>query len=267
LIFNESSFSNCKYAFISGIKDNFDPFSQLLTLRHIQKGYQADFSNYESSMSSGENEESLNYRIQYKSANLSIISFMDIFRNIENNEIHNDRINGFSYGIKAEKYGFFSNENTCISIFYREKQDLEWRNLSGVSKYESRKREYYSVSWQQFDNEYLKIVFRYDLQYKKYLKYDISNHGSVFSNIITYNFENFRLSSSSGVFDCKIPIYHYSYNGRYNYPILVLSGEGMFANIILTQKLKRDFLLELMSSIVSKKKDEYVFSFLLSYNI
>ena len=166
LLFSELSYSNSSFANITGVKNSFGRFNQLLTFRYFSNGYNSLWGDYVSNSSAGTNEQGLFYKLEYRTRNYFLQSFGDIFHNLENNERYMDRNEGASWGLNAEKYGLFTINDMGLGLSYRQKVDKEWRNLSGITRYETRKREYLKSSWTQTNTRFLRtrLVFNYQIR-------------------------------------------------------------------------------------------------------
>jgi len=257
LTFSESAISNSKLANVSGVKYQYQNFVQMLTFRHIQPDYHADFSNYLRNFGSGENEQGLFYKIVYNNKKISIQTFADIFSNIENHERYNDKNHGVTWGVQLDKYSLLNMDDMSISASYREKQDKEWRNFVGKTRLENRIRQYYRLAWQQIDNNNLTTKITYDFQVKQYPEFQMRSEGYIISSNITLKIKKSKFNLILGTYECMMPVYLYLYSGKLNNPVYILNGEGNFAMLHLTTQLLKNCQLELMGNIIKKEKVEH----------
>ena len=266
LFFSETAYSNSTFANITGIRNSYQRFTQLLIFRHFENDYNAIWGDYISNSSNMTNEQGLFYKIEFRNREYAIQTFADLFNNIENHERYLDRNQGVSWGINAEKFGLFDYNDMSIGISYRQKTDKEWRNLSGITQYEDRKRDYFKATWQQTNTRFLRTRLVYNYQSREYPDYNIKNTGYALSQIINMQYSRYRVSFTGGVFDTEYPIYLYLYSGRLNNSMFVLTGEGQYAMLHLNISLRDKLNLELMNSILRKDIVEYSASVVAGYS-
>ena len=264
--FSELAWSNAKFANISGIKYQQQRYTQTLAFRYFEPDYLTSFSNYVRNFSSGDNEQGLFYKVSYSDKSFFMQTFADIFSNINNNERYMAKNSGVAWGIQLEKYSLFNLNEMSIKGSYREKHDKEWRNLSGISKLEDRKREYYRLTWKQVDNDNLRTSLTYDYQVKQYPEYNINTVGYTVSGNINLKLNQLKINLIIGVFDTEMPLYLYLYSGRLNNPVYILSGEGNFAMLHISTRLSNNIQIELMGNSIKKDDVEHSISLRLFYN-
>ena len=265
LFFTETAYANSALANISGIRFNNQRFTQILSYRHFENGYNAIFADYISNSSNGTNEQGLFYKIEYRSRQYTIQSYADLFNNIDNDLRYMDRNQGVAYGVNFEKYGLYKYNDMGLGISYRQKTDKEWRNLSGISRYEDRIRDYLKITWTQTDTRTLRTRLILNYQSREYPDYDIKNKGYALTQNINIIFPNYRLSFTGGFFDTEIPIYLYLYAGRLNNSMYVLNGEGQFAMLHFRINKWKSLSVELMNSVLRKDNLEYLSSLVVGY--
>ena len=272
LIFSETATAQSVIAHISGVKHQVQTFSQILAVRHFDPDYAPYFANYTANAASGQNERGIYYKIAYKYTDFILSTYVDLFENIENHPRYIDKNEGTAWGVKIEKQALFGIQDIAIAASYREKQDKEWRNFTGISKYHSRTREYYKLVWTQTDEGMLNTKLIYDYQTRKYAvnlqdeNEEIKASGQAIASNITIKLPNTRLSFVAGIFDTKIPLYLYLYSGRINNSLYTLSGEGQFALAHISYKIRNKWHIETMGNILKKDKTEYTASVMIGWN-
>jgi len=267
MLFSESAYSNSAFAHLAGIKNSFQRFSQIISYRHIESGYNAEFANFVSNSANQTNEKGLFYKVEFRNREFLVQTFADTFENIEPHERHLDRNRGVSYGIRAEKYSLFNFPDMTVGAAFREKHDKEWRNLTGIARYENRKREYARLSWQQANTRFLTTRLVCDFQQRVYPEHNIKNNGYALSQSVRMQFRNYRVSFTAGVFDTEIPLYLYLYSGRLNNPLLILSREGQYALIHVNYRLNDRLQLEVMNSFLKRDSVEQTASMMFAWNL
>jgi hypothetical protein len=153
-----------------------------------------------------------------------------------------------------------------IGAALRQKNDQEWRNLTGISKYENRKREYLKLSWQQTNTKTLNTKLIFDYQQREYTDHDIKDKGYALSQSINLHFSDLKLSFTGGVFHTKIPLYLYLYSGRLNNPLIVLTSEGQYAMFSFNYKILKQLQIEVMNTTINKNKTENTASGLVAWS-
>jgi len=267
LFFIEGALSNNKFAILAGAKTQYQRFTQLLTYRHFQPDYQSTYANYISRIASGENEQGVLYKLDYTTSEYKLQTFGDIFTNIENQERYRNKNQGVSWGLQIEKYSLFNYDDMTLSATYRENYDKEWRNFTGITRYENRKRQYYNAQWQQCDTEFLTSKLDFNYQQKTYPDYNITNHGYSVDANMTLRFEWVKATLCAGIFEGDLPLYLYLYSGRLNNPLYVLNGEGQFGLLHLSSKPHKNLSVEIMTSFLNKTKPEYTSTLNIMYNL
>jgi len=273
-VFMESAHSNSRNAHLMGIRNNFQRFTQLISYRHIESGYHADFANFMSNSANQTNEKGLFYKIEFRNREFLIQTFADLFENIEPPERFGDRNKGVSYGVRGERYALFDTD-MMLGVSYREKHDKDWRNLRDIAQYEDRTREYWKITWQQADNRLLRTRLAWDFQKRKYPDFDITDTGYALSQNIRMQFRNHRITFAVGVFDTEMPLYLYLYSGRVNNPLMILNGEGQFAMAHVSAnstrlpflKNQQNLSIELMCSLLKRDIVEYTASVLVNWRL
>ena len=261
LFFGETAYLDKTFAHLYGLKNSYQRFTQIISYRRIDSDYKADYANFISNSSNQTNEEGLYYKIEYRNSGFFIQTFADVFNNIEHQERYNDNNIGNNVGLKIEQ----RIEDMIFSISMRQKHDKEWRNLSGITLYENRKREYLKLSWTPTNTRSLTTKLAFDFQQREYTDYDLINNGYSISQSINISFSHYKFLLAAGTFDTELPLHLYLYNGRLNNPLIVLSGEGQYAMIHASNKLPKNFEVELMSYFINKNNIEYTLSAIVSY--
>jgi len=267
LFFTENALSNNKFAILAGAKTQYQRFTQLLTYRYFQPEYQSTYANYLSRIASGENEQGVLYKLDYTTAGYKLQTFGDIFTNLQNQERYRNKNQGVSWGLQIEKYSLFNYDDMTLSATYRENYDKEWRNFTGITRYENRKRQYYNIQWQQCDTHFLTSRLNFNYQQREYPDYDIKNHGYWVDANITMQFEWLKATLCAGIFEGDLPLYLYLYSGRLNNPLYVLNGEGQFGLLHLSSKPLKNLTIELMTSFLNKTDPEYTSSLMINYEL
>jgi len=267
LFFTENALSNNKLAHLAGVKSQYQRFTQILAYRRFQPEYHAIYANYLSRIASGENEQGVLYKLTYTTSQYMVQTFGDIFANIENQERYHNKNQGVSWGVQIEKYALFNYDDMTLSATFRENYDKEWRNFTGITRYEDRKREYYNVQWQQCDTDFLTSKLTFNYQKKAYPDYDMSNHGYSVDTSLTMRFEWLKTTLCAGIFESDLPLYIYLYSGRLNNPLYLLNGEGQFGLLHLSSKLFNKLTFEVMTSFLNKTEPEYSSSLLMNYEL
>jgi len=267
LLFSETAYSFRSFANIIGFQSSFQRFTQLLCVRHFENGFESFFGDYVSNSASGSNEKGLLYKVDFRNRHYMLQTYADIFSNIENDERYMDRNRGVSIGLRGEKYSLFGFDQMNIGASYRQKLDKEWRNLSGITKYEDRKRDFFRAFWQQTDTKFLKTRLLYDYQTREYLDHENIARGYVLSQSINMQFTGYRYSFTAGVFDTQTPIYLYLYSGRLNNPLFILNGDGLYTLFHVSINKWEKLTLEIVNSVLKKEKTEYLASILVNCKI
>ena len=264
LLFTEIASSNAQLALLSGFRNRQQGFEQSLVYRRLSERYQADYANMISNSANQTNEEGLFYQVNYRIKAYWLSTFIDFFQNIEPLERYSAKNKGTYVGIKIEKFGLFSIDDMNLSISWREKTDKEWRNLSGISKYENRQHDYVNIGWQQTASKIFRTNLSLDYQKRNYRAYELANKGIAITQSLELNFQKTKFAWKIGFFDTTIPLYLYRYNGRLNNPLLVLSGEGQYSLLHITKQISQNINLESMISVLKNESTEYNMSVLLS---
>jgi hypothetical protein len=264
-LYSETAHSNDKIGQIVGLQYSPRWFSHGLTYRYMQKGYEAPFSSFESNSSSGDNEHGLMYMVSIRNRDFMISTFGDFFSDIEPNDRYSDRNEGVSYGVRFEKYSLFGNRDMRLSLSYRQKLDKDWRNLTGVSRYENRDREYYRAIWTQTNTTNLRSRLTFDYNKREYPDQTLKSDGYALSQSVLYRSGKTRYSFTAGIFDSDIPLYLHVYSGSLNNPFMVFSGEGQYAMLHIATSIKNDISMELMYSFINRGKPESVASVMVRY--
>jgi hypothetical protein len=259
LFFTETAVANDRFAHLSGVKNNHNRFSQILLYRYFEPGYNADFSNFVSNSSTGENEQAVFYQIGYRNSDFSVKTYADIFANIENQHRYRNKNTGGAWGIAVEKYSLFDIDDQKLHLSYREKKDKEWRNFTGIANYEDRTRRYYRVSWTQIETKFLTTRFIYDYQTRDFPTHAISQNGYTICSNLTMRWEHVRISTSLGIFDTEIPMYLYLFSGRANNSMYILNGDGHLGVISVSAKLHKRLSIETMALFLNKAEVERIF--------
>jgi len=262
MVFAESAYSNSRHAHLVGIRNSFQRFTQLLTYRYIENDYNADFANFMSNSANQTNEKGLFYKVEFRNREFMIQTFADLFENIEPHVRYLDRNQGVSWGVRGEIYS-----GMTFGASYREKRDKDWRNLSGITQYENRKREYVKMTWQQTNTRFLTTRLVWDYQQREYPDYDILNTGYALSQSVRMQFRDHRVSFTVGVFETEIPLYLYLYAGRINNPLIILSGEGQFAMVHTNYGVGQRLQVELMCSFLKRDVVEYTASMMIGWRL
>jgi len=249
LLFTENAYAHDKLAHISGIKHQYQKFSQLLVYRNFSQGYQSEYANYISRLSMGNEEKGIFYKVAYTHIAFAVQTFGDIYENPDRPGVY--------WGLQVAKYSLLGVDDMALSARYMESYDTEWRNLSGITAYEQRKREYARFSWQQCDTDFITTSLNFDFQRKLYPQYEIADHGYALGINIVMSFERIKTTINTGVFDSDIPLYMYIYSGRANNSLYVLNGDGQYGVLHIGGTVYRGVSLELMSSFLHKKQVEY----------
>jgi len=215
------------------------------------------------------NEKGLFYKVEFRNREFMIQTFADLFENIEPHARYLDRNKGVSWGVRGERYSLLNTPGMTIGASYREKRDKDWRNLSGITQYENRKREYIRLTWQQTSTRFLTTRLAWDYQERAYPDYNILNTGYALSQSIRMQFRNHRLTFTAGVFDTEMPLYLYLYAGRLNNPLMILSGEGQYAMMhsVVAISNRRNISVEMMCSFLKRDITEYTASLMIGWRL
>jgi hypothetical protein len=267
MVFAESAYSNSRHSHLFGIRNSFQRFTQLLTYRHIEDGYNADFANFMSNSANQTNEKGVFYKIEFRNREFMIQTFADMFEKNEPHTRYLDRNQGVSWGVRGERYSLLNTPGMTVGASYREKRDKDWRNLSEIAQYENRKREYLRLTWQQANTSFLTTRFTWDYQERAYPDYDILNTGYALSQSIRMQFRNHRVTFTTGAFDTDKPLYLYLYAGRLNNPLMILSGEGQFAMVHTNYNVVQRLQVELMCSFLKRDITEYTASMMIGWRL
>ena len=266
LFFFESAYAKSSFAKVFGIKNRFQRFSHTFAYRQSDKDYLAYYADFICNNASLANEQALFYKIDYRYQKYLIQTYADVFNHKSNHERYLDKNIGSSLGLKVEKQAIFKFDDMALSVSLRRKTDKEWRNFDGISAYHQRNREYLRVVWQQTKTKFLTTRLTLNYQTKEYIDMKEFNQAYGLSQNIRLNFNNLRISFTTGVYDAEIPMYIYSYSGRLNNPLLILSGEGVFTVLHLSQVLSKRIRVEGMMSYLDGINSEYNLSMLVLWN-
>ena len=256
MFFGESAYINETFAHLYGVKNSFQRFTQILSYRRIDENYHSEYANFMSNSSNQTNEEGLFYKIEYRNSGFFMQTFADVFDNIKNQERYINKNIGSNVGLKIEQ----KIEDMIFGVSMRQKKDKEWRNLSGITRYENRKRDYLKLAWTQLNISTFTTKLTFDFQQREYPDYDLINDGYALSQSINMSFSSYAFAFILGTFETEIPLYLYLYNGRLNNPLIVLSDEGQYVMFYGRNTISKMWEIELMSYYLNKEKPEYTFS-------
>ena len=256
LFFGESAYIDDAFAHLIGIKNSYQRFTQIVAYRRIDENYHADYANFMSNSSNQTNEEGLFYKIEYRNSGFFMQTFADVFNNIENQERYRNNNIGSNVGLRLEQ----RIEDMIFGVSARQKKDKEWRNLSGISHYENRKRDYLKLSWTQTNTRTLTTKLTFDFQQREYTDYELINDGYALSQSLNLSLSSYKFTFAAGAFDTEIPLHLYLYNGRLNNPLIVLSGEGQYAMLHSGANISENWGIEMMGYFLNKEIPEYTIS-------